>query len=302
MNSGAGKRWYVRDRIAGQPRQKWLFDERTAVRDGVTNPQSSPGSYFEAKDGESIWDAIRRNSNWLDDNVTEGLFHLMACGPGELYPRIARPHALGLRDDLWYPWPQLNEAYVAESKTQLIVLARRLEAICQTVQPTQVTLDVFGHEIRNLLIIAATEFEMHCRGVLKRNGYTDNLNINAYSRLATPMRLEEYTVKFRAFPALPPVAPFAGWLHTPPSGSLPWYAAYNGVKHNREEEFERGKLRHAFEAVSACIVLFVAQFGPSAMAAELSTFVRLDLPRWPISDMYLGPADTGWSLVNCPGI
>jgi hypothetical protein len=36
------KRWYVRDRINGQPRQLWLLENQTATRIGVTNPETGP--------------------------------------------------------------------------------------------------------------------------------------------------------------------------------------------------------------------------------------------------------------------
>jgi hypothetical protein len=79
--------------------------------------------------------------------------------------------------------------------------------------------------------------------------------------------------------------------------------AYHGVKHNREGEFERGTLRYAFEAVSACIALLVAQFGPTALNVELSSLVGLSSPDWPVSDMYLsGLASTDWTPVNHPDL
>lgn len=60
--------------------------------------------------------------------------------------------------------------YLASARSQLTSLARKLETICQTVQPSEKNLDVYGHEIRNLLILAATEAEMHWRGILTANG------------------------------------------------------------------------------------------------------------------------------------
>lgn len=304
MTQDPDKRWYVRDHVAGQPRQIWLFDDRTATRMGVGSPQTGVGTYFEAEPGEDIWDCIRRQTPWLDSCATEGRFYKMACRPGEFFPRIARPIALAAEEVPWSPWIETDFAYVANSRNQLNLLVRRLGAICQTVQPSMKTLDVYGHEIRNLLILAATEVEMHCRGILTVNGSkASQFHSNDYVKLADPLKLLDYTVTFIDFPDLKSIRPFAGWEKSRPTKSLRWYEAYNGVKHNREGEFERGTLRHAFEAVSACIALFVAQFGPAALNAELSSLARVEVPHWPIDEMYLpGVTSADWVGVNCPSL
>ncbi len=271
---------------------------------GVGSPQTGVGTYFEAEPGEDIWDCIRRQTPWLDSCATEGRFYKMACRPGEFFPRIARPIALAAEEVPWSPWIETDFAYVANSRNQLNLLVRRLGAICQTVQPSMKTLDVYGHEIRNLLILAATEVEMHCRGILTVNGSkASQFHSNDYVKLADPLKLLDYTVTFIDFPDLKSIRPFAGWEKSRPTKSLRWYEAYNGVKHNREGEFERGTLRHAFEAVSACIALFVAQFGPAALNAELSSLARVEVPHWPIDEMYLpGVTSADWVGVNCPSL
>src|SRR5271166_5540495 len=169
MAESSGERWYVRDHVAGQPRQVWLFVDQTATRIGVTNPETGPGTYFKAQPGEDIWDCIRRQTPWLNPGVTEGLFHPMALGPAEFYPRIARPIVLASEPSLWSPSVLTDKAYVAGARNQLTLLVRKLEVVCQTVQPSENTLKVYGNEIRNLLILAATEVEMHWRGILSAN-------------------------------------------------------------------------------------------------------------------------------------
>ena len=287
--------WYVRDRIGGQPRQVWRIDDQTATNMGVTNPEMGAGTFFKADPGETIWDCIRRQTPWLNPGVTEGLFHSMALGPGEFYPRIARPTsriarpiALANESRLWSPSHEAEKAHIANARGQLTLLTRKLEIICQTVQPSEKTLHAYGHEIRNLLILAATEAEMHWRGILVANGsQIQRLNSNEYVKLVGPLKLPDYAITFYDFPDLQPIQPFAGWSKADPTESLGWYDAYHGVKHNREGEFERGTLGHAFEAVSGCVALLVAQFGLTALNAELSSMVALKLPSWPIEEMYL---------------
>jgi hypothetical protein len=75
------------------------------------------------------------------------------------------------------------------------------------------------------------------------------------------------------------------------------------VKHNREEEFERGTLEHAFAAVSACVALLFAQFGLMALGSELFEYVDVQSPVWPIEDMYLSPmTEVGWAPIPHPDL
>ena len=60
--------------------------------------------------------------------------------------------------------------FIALARGQLKTLTRQLDRICQTVHPAEETLSAYGHEIRNLLILACTEAEMHWRGILVANG------------------------------------------------------------------------------------------------------------------------------------
>ena len=303
MAQNAEKRWFVRGDIDDwRARELWLFENQTATRMFVTHPERGPGTFFQADPDEDFWACIRRQTSWLEPGAPG--FQSMTFGPGEYHPRIARPLALAsleLRRELWLP-PSVSaeKSYMASARGQLISLKRKLETICQTAQPSEKTLDVvYGHEIRNLLILAATEVEMHWRGILIVNGVAAPRNSNEYAKLVDPLKLLDYAITFHDFPDLQPVQPFAGWSKLDPTQTLGWYAAYHGVKHNREEEFERGTLRRAFEAVSACIALMVAQFGSVALNAELSSVVDVIVPTWPIGEMYLSPVTgTDWMPVR----
>src|SRR3984957_18024538 len=101
------------------------------------------------------------------------------------------------------------------------------------------------------------EVESHWRGVLVANGVKghgvneDRFTTNQYVNLNAAMRLDEYAVEFPSYPWLPSVRPFAGWGSSgKPTQDLAWYDAYNAVKHNRESEFARATLGHAFVGLS----------------------------------------------------
>ncbi|MET3762215.1 hypothetical protein [Sphingomonas sp. UYEF23] len=103
--------------------------------------------------------------------------------------------------------------------------------------------------------------------------------------------------------AAPQISPFANWKATDPTKSLSSFAAYHGVKHNREHEFERATLANGFAAVAACAVLLVAQFGQDCLTRELADFLLVEAPTCPVEAMYLMPvADGTWSPTPLPGL
>jgi hypothetical protein len=173
---------------------------------------------------------------------------------------------------------------------------------------TEQTFHAFGHDIRNLLILACTEVETHWRGVLVANGVVkDRYQTQDYVKLRDAMKLDRYAVAFPNYPWLDPLKPYDEWSESNPTSSLKWYHAYNAVKHSRETEFERGTLRHVFEAVSACVIMMAAQFGaPGGFAngPELASFFHLSaVPSWPLTELYIFPYDQptgGWSPVRFP--
>jgi len=57
--------YYIR-RMDGTHPQVWKIDDRVAVLVDVTNPERGAGTYFEARPGETIWDAIRRQSPFFE--------------------------------------------------------------------------------------------------------------------------------------------------------------------------------------------------------------------------------------------
>lgn len=279
--------WYVRE-VDGQLLQLWRITDRTATRMYVSNPEGGAGTYYEALPGETIWDSLRRQTPWLDGSATTGPFRRLPREPGAYHPRIARP--VGLTKPFDFRLPDLEEErwFWRTAQGQLVSLVRQLQAICRVIEPTPMNLSVYGHEIRNLLILASTEVEMHWRGVLTANGRPDGrFTTNDYVKLVEPLGLRDYCVHFHPYPEMEPITPFARWNASNPTGSLEWYAAYHSVKHDREGEFDRATLGHAFSAVAACLTLMVAQFGDDALGSELASVVGIDTPDWPLEDNYL---------------
>jgi hypothetical protein len=275
----------------------------------ISNAEGSPGSFFKPQPNESIWDALRRQApDWFGTDG-QNPFHKTALRPGQFYPRMARPVEYPGVDFIHSPSAQRDAHSIAVSRGQLIAFVRQLHRICQTIHPTEATLTAYGHDIRNLLILACTEVETHWRGVLVANGVAEkHFNTNDYIKLRAAMRLDEYAVEFFNYPWLDVFRPFSGWTTaTAPTRGLEWYDAYNAVKHRRETDFRRATLQHAFEAVSACAVMMVAQFGTDTVldrSADLHAFLYVtSFPNWPVSELYVRPLaelNPSWEPANFP--
>lgn len=295
----------------------WNFGESVAIRIDVANAENGPGCYFKSAPGESIWEAIKRDTPWFLPN-DENPFHKTILESGQYFPRIARPNNFsGNSGVVSLPNVDQMSEIVAIARSQLLVLTRQLDRICQSIHPTPDNFESYGHEIRNLLILASTEVETHWRGILVSNGVQKkHYNTNQYIWLDKALKLDGYQVRFPSFPWLEPMQPFAHWDQSnSPTRGLGWYDSYNAVKHNRENEFPRATLIHLFEAVSACYVIMVAQFGESYITRrypELSSFFQIaSFPQWSTSEVYvqhyggnhpfpLGTLPSGWTPVNYP--
>ena len=291
---------YLRRPGLGHPTEVWRIDERTAEKAGIEPGQNL--FRYEACQGETAWEAIARYTPWPKES-----FVPLERDPGTYHPRIARPLLLANDLKLWSESGVVETTHILGCRAQLIALVRQLRDICRTVEPAEKTLGVYGHNIRNLLILSATEVEMHWRGVLNKNGKSgDRMSTKDYVQLAEIMRLREYLVGIRDFPNLQSFKPFERWgLTGAATQDLPWYVAYHAVKHDRENEFERGTLGAAIQALVANAIMLVAQFGmAAAFDGELSNFFRFDqTPSWPEGDGYLEAMDgSGWTSVNHPAI
>lgn len=283
--------YYIR-RVPGHGYQTWKINDAVAYRMGVSNPQGGP-DYFKAEAGETALETLKRKApHWFAPGNEQ--FTRTSLSPGQFYPRIARPDGNHPTD---FPALSLmrpaDRNYVAIARSQLVALMRQLDAICQTVHPDTETFDAYGHGIRNLLILACTEVETHWKGVFIQNNFCKkNYNTEYYVQLQSAMRLGDYSISFPSFPWLAAFTPFKNWgTSDNPTQDIEWYAAYNAVKHNRENEFFQATLRNAFAAVSACAIMMIAQFG-SIIAlgrnTELSAYFLVSShPVWPLSEVYM---------------
>ena len=134
--------------------------------------------------------------------------------------------------------------------------------------------------------------------ILEANGQKAESRLD-YVKLSLPMNLGEYRVALPWYPWLDPIAPFEKWVPTKRGEKqlLPWYDAYNDIKHDREKNFAEAKLIHAIKSVTGCFVMLCAQYGwvfakrGEEAAAEVF-FQLINSPRWGPSEIYVPPYGT----------
>ncbi len=307
MTNTPAVEWFARplkDKI-----QIWQFTNSRALLMGIANAENGVGTCFNAKCGGTVWDTIREETSWLDGQEVPGPFVPLGHSPGQFFPRMARPivgDLLNEFNNVQARLPDCNseQRYLRNAQTQLEALVSDLAAICRVVEPSKATLEVYGHEIRNLLILAATEVEMHMAGIMVSNGnQKTRKNTKSYINLAEPLRLRSYAVRFKRYPELNEIKPFTEWLRDKPTASLKWYDAYNAVKHDREGHFKRASLSNAIEAVAACAILLVAQCGEAGLSDDLKRSITVEGEPWPIEDCYVAPQQsTTWTPINHPDL
>jgi hypothetical protein len=273
----------------------WEIKKRIARRVDVV---PSPLTTHHAEPGESALATLQKR-------FSSSTFYELQNKPGEYFPCMARPSSCVQADSPGYN-PDKSDK-IRNSRTvstgQLHALIGQLEKICRVVHPAKGrNYQVFGHEIRNVLILASTEVELHWKRILAANK-AKGKNTHDYAKLALPMRLGEYCVDFPYYPWLQPVRPFEKWGPSKsPSKDLDWYAAYNAVKHDRETHFAEATLERAFRAVAASFVMLCGQHGWDFALrgnAALRAFLRLrEAPKWDPSEIYVPPYNGRWRPKN----
>jgi hypothetical protein len=208
--------------------------------------------------------------------------------PGERHPRIWRG-AFSL------PTPAEVQSFVSAERSAEL-LRERFRHVLMTIEPEPENRPAFGHELRQLLILASTEVESAWRSVLLANGYppprSGRFTTNEYCDLIGPLRLEEWEVDLAQSPRYGSVAPFRGWDPQRPTESLAWYADQHATKHDREVNLAKATLGNVISAMAALEVMLAAQMGPDGLPdsdSASSAFRLVGQPTWELEDQYLPP-------------
>jgi hypothetical protein len=224
-----------------------------------------------------------------------GAVVVKARTPGERHPRMWRGR---------YSEPGMEEKEsLAGAVTSANVLLERFRHVLRTVEPDPTNRQAFGHELRQLLILACTEVESAWKSILVGNRYSDledyRYTTNDYCKLREALKLEEWEVKLTMFSRYGAIAPFREWDPGKPTESLAWYSAYNLTKHDRETNLCRATLENLISAMAGLYIMLAAQAGPDRLARapyDIVDFQHTHLPQWGLADEYvppIGPSNAG---------
>jgi hypothetical protein len=240
----------------------------------------------------------------LKNNFSAHRFFRLRLRPGQYFPRMARPKST-FRELSPGCNPDRSDDihdYRVRSTGQLHIFIEELHRICRVIQPEGRNLRSYGHAIRNVLILACTEAEAHCKTILDENSYAstkrnNRLDTTDYVKLLAAMRLNQYAVRLNYYPWLPVFVPFYGWKARNPTTSIPWYHAHNLLKHDRERQFAQATLERAVTAVAGCFVMLCAQYGWDFALrdreGDRAFFQLVSAPKWAPSEIYVPPYEDG---------
>ena len=135
-------------------------------------------------------------------------------------------------------------------------------------------LSTCSNEIIGQMLNVGAEFDYFCKIAcsLDPNG---RFNIANYAKylLSNIENLQKIKVHIQGTTL--DVTPFAGW-DIDNAGKLSWWAAYNNVKHNREDHYEEGSLNNLLNALAA--LYFLEMYYVRDIAQKSGNIHALDVP------------------------
>lgn len=140
-------------------------------------------------------------------------------------------------------------------------LQKEMEELFLYVAPADKNLKTYSYHIHELLIRICVEIEANFKAIFAENQYSKqekDLTIKDFWKINASHKLSDYKVKMPIWEGKKNTfEPFAGWLT---STSLPWYRAYNRIKHNRDKCFAEANLKNLMDAFCGLFVVLTAQF------------------------------------------
>ncbi len=163
---------------------------------------------------------------------------------------------LYMHDDRYLP----NRWQVRQS---IEMLYKDFEILFDYIEPCDSNENCYSLRIYELLLRTCTEIESNMKNILIKNGYRRSddrdLNMSDYAVLNNSHFLSQFEVTMPNWTGKCKISPFEAWCEGI-DNKLPWYAAYNHVKHNRQEKFNEATLKNATLALCGLLVLYSAQF------------------------------------------
>lgn len=248
----------------------WVLQVEGGYRQGDTeNPSIESISFF-----------LLRHAETISHEIVE-LAKIER--PGYYFPRVNRGNAR---------FNYVSDAFHLDARAYRNIQGY-LDDLFNVIEPDPRNFGSYGHKIRELLILACTEVEFLLLKALTENGYVKKAVYTTadYVHCLDLFRLDFWRVELVQYPAIKTFAPFAKWDKENSTKSLPWYRAYNAVKHNRGDNIVEANFEHALDAVAALHILLEAQYGIEVFnrvrqrSEEKSVFLTVVFPSWAAAEL-----------------
>ena len=262
---------------------------------------------FDEITAKQIFEVVRNTHRYYSSILNEGnnyrLKHLkLDCGQN--FNSIYRPiFTYNLTEDFqatsqsetsfaeyYKDLPINNFQEYSNQLRQLEIILDDMTEVFKVVAPHYDQRNVYGHAIRNIIILACTELDARMQDILANNGVNPNrkyFEMKDYFKLKDPLKLDEYELSFYRYGDLGTFSPFSTWEN---DGQLDWYQAYNHIKHNREKNFSEANLLNAINAIMAYAIILIAQYGyrNDLWRETVGKIIHIEKePKWDLEDFYI---------------
>lgn len=261
-----------------------LFD---SIDDFLANPPKGFDINLDYK-----YNIIERKSNHSIGEYYKNIYRPVISYKLQNLHHIIDDKPLSDCDDDISIWGEYKNEYSSHVR-QLELILDELKSVFKVVEPAQGNLNTYGNTIRNIIILSCTEIDSMMKKILKNNGILlddREYTTKQYFKLKEALRLGEYELQFKEFEHLGSFSPFSEWESERPTQSLPWYDAYNKIKHDREANFQYANVKNALFSIAAYVILLIAQYGHdnSIWKEHMQKFFSIiQTPSWSLEDFYV---------------
>ncbi len=261
-------------------------------------------------DDADIFECMKQSNTCLSQNNTGTNFRLIHLNLiyGQSFSSIYRPSFTYkyLKDfsipfqegkparDFYEDLPISTPNEYSNLLRQIEIILDDLDSIFKVIAPHKKQSSVYGHAIRNVIMLACTELDSRMQHILINNSIKPSgkyFQMTDYYKLKDSLRLDEYSLSFYRYGDLEVYSPFSTWEK---NKELFWYKAYNKVKHNREDKYIDAKLYNAINAVMALCIIAIAQYGyrNDLWNERIGKIIKVEKePIWDLKDFYLARSD-----------
>lgn len=163
---------------------------------------------------------------------------------------------------------ELSKSYASIHWDYFLLLEKDLNDILDSIEPCEDNLQVYGPKLAKLLLATGSEIDVSFKELIKLLKQNYKIadakadNINDYKKFVQKYLQQEFDQVEVGFARSRLISiPWSNWWKTsnnkrgPNDAPLPWWNAYNQVKHHRVEKYNLATLENVLDAIAALFTL-----------------------------------------------